>query len=139
MYIVLDNFKKQNIIIGNKTKNSIMYNSNYYNLIYSDELCTLNTIIFYFYCDNYININDHKLFFSLNKNQEIIKKIKNIEFNILNCFSSDKIPIYNIYNSIVNNLIKLENNSKKINNLYLKISGIWENEIYYGLIYKFFT
>jgi hypothetical protein len=155
MYILLDKINKQNIIIGNKTKNNIMYNSNYYNILYSDELCTLNSIIFLLHIKHYKykqENNKYLLYFNENLNQELLDKIKNVEINILNCFQSNKIQKYNLFESLTKNYIKINNeyhpkNNKNLNNInnnilnnniFLKISGIWENDINYGLIYKFF-
>ena len=58
--------------------------------------------------------------------------LKKIEIN-------NKIPQFKIYEQFINGNIKFfsDNNIKNNNYFILKISGIWETQINYGLTYKF--
>ena len=63
-----------------------------------------------------------------------------IEDNIIKKINiRGKIPQYKIYEQLKNGNIKIfSENIDKINNAFLlKIAGIWETDMYYGLTYKF--
>jgi hypothetical protein len=91
--------------------------------------------------------NKYKCSFNINTHYSLIEKIQYVEEKILekyiygNKTLSLKTPHYKIYEQIKNGNIKIfcENIKKNnINNLFiLKISGIWETDISYGLTYKF--
>ena len=71
----------------------------------------------------------NKSIMSPDMEENIIKKI-NIK---------GKIPQHKIHDQLKNGNIKIfSDNIDKINNIFLlKIAGIWETDMYYGLTYKF--
>ena len=86
----------------------------------------------------------YKFTFDTHVHRNIITKLVNIEKDILDrtmIDSSQKTPQYKVREQLVNGCIKLHlnNTSFDTNNvsLALKISGIWETELNYGLTYKF--
>ena len=98
--------------------------------------------------DNYITDNvfiekyysKYKCAFNVETHKELIDKIRRLEESILrNSRILNKIPQFKIYEQIRNGNIKIFSDSfEKTNCLFtLKISGIWENEKFYGVTYKF--
>jgi hypothetical protein len=77
----------------------------------------------------------------MDENENEIKKICNIEKNILDKIGIiGKTPIFKITEQLMSSSIKLftENLNKCTNKQFiLKMSGIWENEMEYGITYKF--
>ena len=70
----------------------------------------------------------------------MIDKIRNIENNILRKINiKNKTPQSKIFEQIRSGNIKIfsDNIEKNNNTFLLKIAGIWENDINYGLTYKF--
>jgi hypothetical protein len=142
-----NHFNKDNIIIGQKTKNNIIDNSFFYTLNYSNSLFTTNNISFCFSLksnniENYYN--KYKSNFYLSKNIDIIHKLIGVEYDILSTFhNKTKLPCYKLKEQLNKNIIKFISNTDSIdltkNNLKLiiKISGIWDDETNYGIIYKF--
>jgi hypothetical protein len=146
MYLSLNlkDFNKDFIIIGNKSKNIIIENSDFYNLHYSTKYFTLNNISFDFIINNIIIENYYNKYkCNFLNNAELIKQIINIEKIIINNFPSTKQPIYKLEEQLLKKNFKILNdNNLPINknismNILLKISGIWVNDINYGIIYKF--
>lgn len=149
MYIILNHndIDKKNILFGYKMKNNIIENSYFYNIIYSNNICSLNNIIMTFQiydCKIENSFNKHKLIFNKHKNKTFLNNINKIEKKILSCFESKKEPIYNLYENVKDgNFTYFDNNYKynvKNNSTFIKIkfTGIWKNSSNYGLIYKIF-
>jgi hypothetical protein len=147
MFIVLtiNEFNLRNIFYQEKVKNTVMDNSNFSRIVYSNELFTLNGIFIKFsFTLNSIEkvFNKYKCSFD-NKNQEnqhIVSKLKMIENHILKRYHfENKIPIYRITEQLNNNYLKIFNEQtySKENEFILKIYGIWETEYEYGVTYKF--
>ena len=76
--------------------------------------------------------------FDVNTHSEIIEKVKQIEIDILKKIPTNKIPQFKINEQLRNGNVKIiADKIDKVNNLLLKISGIWETETEYGITYKF--
>ncbi len=155
LYIVsnINKININNVICYEKIKNNIMNNSDFFKLIYSDELCTFNGIFWKFtlkdiFIEKYFNkikcnISDNKY------NKDILNNINKIEKDILlkfkNNYNKKKI-VFRIKEQLENMCIKLQNSSiKKFSkydsiDFFIKISGIWSsnsnNEC--GLTFKFY-
>lgn len=70
----------------------------------------------------------------------MIETLQTLETNLIKKVNiKGKIPQYKIYEQMKNGHIKIfSENIDKINNTFLlKIAGIWETDMYYGLTYKF--
>ena len=134
------------LIFGDKVKNNIIEKSDFCNIQYSTTTITLNNIILNFtledvLIDNYYN--KYKCIFS-KKNIPILKRLIQIEKEILFKYNCSKKGIYKVEQYLTqNNSIKVFSNKILHVGHYdnakicLKISGIWENNVEYGLIYKF--
>ena len=144
MYIVLelDDLNINNIFYQEKVKNTVMDNSNFLRIIYSNELFILNGIFVRFNINLQTvekSFNKYKCVFDIKSHNDIINKISTIEKKILEHISSNKIPVYRISEQLNNGFLKIFNEAECLekNEFILKVYGIWENEFEYGLTYKF--
>jgi hypothetical protein len=171
MNIILSDsqFNIENLYFMEPVVNTIMDNSMFIKILYSNKFVTLNGL----YLTMAINITNNELYFKKIKytydvttihNNTILNKIYNIESSILDKYISSKpkskkhiiydtlktgiIKIFpnqpNIHNHSTNlpNTITTPNqsiNQKLLDGFILKISGIWENETEYGVTYKLST
>ena len=112
-------------------------------ILYSPHIFTLNGIYISINI-NYTSIekyfNKFKCVFDVILHKVLIHKLGEIEANIISKLNIKGLtPQYKIYEQIKNGSIKFF--SEKIdpsnNTFFLKISGAWETESYYGLTYKF--
>ena len=148
MNIVLthNQFNSNNIYFNEPIQNTVMDNSRFIKLIYSNENIMLNGI---FLLLNIKIINKETYFkkikisydISNSINKEILMNIYKIEHNILLKYKSTKKPRSIVYETLNSGVIKIfPNIDKDINNsnssFILKISGIWEDDKEYGLTYK---
>ena len=139
----IDQYAEKNIYFCEPIKNNIMNEGNFIRILYSTHqlilngvylLITLNDIT----CEKYYN--KYKCNFNVYTHKDIIENIRMIEENILKKIEiKHKIPQYKISEQLKNGNIKLFNDiTNKSNSLFiLKISGIWETLLNYGLTYKF--
>ena len=118
MNLVLDNnnYNINNIYYYDPVKNTVMEESKFIRIIYSDENIILNGI--------YLKLE-------INNNAIDTIAIQKIENDILHKYNSKKIISNKLYDQI-QYCIKKYNNSIII----LKISGIWETDRMIGLTYK---
>lgn len=147
MNIILDinDFNINNIFFQESIKNTVISNSKFIRIYYSNSILSINlifikipiTIISYekFY-------NKYKCVINLNKDTSHIKTLINIEKEILNKININKIKNYDIYKNLYSSNINLFiNNINKYNiisnYIIIKISGIWETENDCGITYKF--
>jgi len=139
----IDQYNEDYVFFCDPIKNNVMNDGNFIRIIYSSPLFILNGI-YLSISINHLSIekyyNKFKCTFDINTYQDLIDKIREIEFGILNKINlKDKIPQPKIYDQFKNGNIKIfSDNIEKINNKFLlKIAGIWETEKDYGLTYKF--
>jgi hypothetical protein len=86
--------------------------------------------------------NKNILYYNIEKNTQTINDIKKIEKIILKKYDSLKSPSYNLSQLIEGGVIRLFTDlteKKKVMNIILKISGLWEDDETYGVTYKFFS
>jgi hypothetical protein len=145
MYVVLDinDFSINHIFYQEKVKNTVMDNSNFFRVNYSNELFVLNGIFIKFHLNlNTIekSFNKFKCLFDIKQHNDIILKFSEIEKMMMEKHSVEhKTPIYRISEQLNNGFLKIFNemDCKETNDFILKIYGIWETECEYGLTYKF--
>jgi ribosomal protein S17E len=143
----LDQYHENNIYFCAPIKNNVMNEGNFIRIIYSTpnfSLNSINLIIPLAGCLFEKYYSKYKCSFDYQHNKHIINKIKIVEENILKHTNiQNKIPQYKIFDQLKNGNVKIfsVNCDKPIENkntsILLKISGIWENEMQYGLTYKF--
>ena len=140
-----ENFNKNYIYFNEPIQNTIINESRFIRILYSTP-----NIIF-----NGINIllklniecvdkqyNKNIIYYNIEKNIDMINNIKNIEQIILEKYSTDKTPTFNLTNQVNTGVLKLFSDScekKKNIDLILKISGLWEDNSSYGITYKFLS
>ena len=149
--IPTDQFNINNVFFQEAIKNTIMTDSNFIRIVYSDALMMLNGICLEFtlpiiYIDK--SFNKFKCNFDKLLNHALIQAICKAEYDILAKCSeknTQKIPVYRISDQLRNGIIKVINLSTSGNNMtnsinkkfIVKISGVWSNDLEYGLTYKF--
>ena len=118
-----DEIAYNNIFFNEAVKNTVINDSNFIKIIYSNKDLILNGI--------YIKINIYK------NNKNIIDDIDNLEKYILTLYNNNKICNYKIKDQLIYLITKLNTSNKNIFRYILKISGIWETQTSIGLTYKF--
>ena len=152
MFLTLtpEQFKINHILFSEKVENKVINNSDFFRIIYSDDICVMSGVNISF---SLINVNIERYFNKVKctildtTNTNIIAILKNIETNILDKFNihnMKKKRVHNIATQLKNNFIKIYTNKfisygpQKHMNLLLKISGIWESADEYGITFRFF-
>jgi hypothetical protein len=140
-----ENFNASYIYFNEPIQNTIINESRFIRILYSTPNIIFNGINILLK----INIdaidkqyNKNIIYYSIDKNTETINNIKNIEHIILEKYSSDKNPAYNLEAQVNTGVLKLfsDSNDKKKNiDVILKISGLWEDNTSYGITYKFLS
>jgi hypothetical protein len=143
----VEKINTNHIIICDPIKNSIMQHSNFYKIVYSNELLSLNGLYVLINL-NKINQNKDKIIFNYSDNKLMVDKIAILEEYILNLINSNKNRIYKITELLTNGYIKYCYNDNSINNiscynlnnvnksLIIKISGLWETKENIGVTFK---
>ena len=104
--INLSQYNRQYILLLPAVKNTMVDAGVFIRMMYSTDKVTFNGLFIYI-------------------RNEATKDICAVEKDILQMYSTTKIPVYSVERQILRT-------PKSI----LKISGIWENETSYGLVYK---
>lgn len=139
----IDQYYDNSIFFCEPIKNNVMNEGSFIRILYSNNCFTLNGIYLLITlnditCEKYYN--KYKCMFNVLFHKDIIDSLKVIEEDILKKIDIKvKLPQYKIYDQIKNGNIKLFNDigNKSISSFILKISGIWETHLNYGLTYKF--
>lgn len=150
--INISEFNINNIYYLDAIKNTVIENSNFIRILYSNNLLSLNGIYILLNFKNIYTItNNNKIRYCFDLNNEdnlfIVNFIKKLEIDLLkNSIINNKRPIYKLKEQLAQGCIKIinilfmdsKNADKKEPNeqFILKISGIWESENEFGLTYK---
>lgn len=146
--VPINEFNINNVFFQDSIKNTIMDNSQFSRLVYSSEIFAGSGICIDFnipISNIDKSFNKYKCIFDNQNNYNLIKTITKIENEILSkCNFTDKIPMFRISEQLKNGYIKVAiiNNVNIVSYLQnlrfiIKISGLWSNEMEYGLTYKF--
>lgn len=139
----IEQFNIDNLYFSQPVKNNIINQGYFYRLQYSNDIITINCLQFILPMSNTTLVkyfNKYKCIFNDNNN-DIVKKLQELEIKILSKINTTKKPKFNLYDQIKNNGIKFFSSSEypeKPNNfnILFKISGIWEDADNYGITYK---
>jgi hypothetical protein len=105
----LNDIDYRNIIIYDPIKNSIIQQSNFYKIIYSNSLISYNGIYGLFKLkDSYVH--QERCNFKIELNNETINKIINLEKYLLNIFDIKKFKIYKLAEILKLGYIKYNSN-----------------------------
>ena len=143
----LDQYNSNNLYFCDTIKNNVMPNGNFIRILYCMSNFTMNGVYLHIPFQN-VEIEKyyqkHKFIFDKEEHSENVKKIIEIEKNILGRIHSameNKTPQFKVKEQVNNGYLKLHLNDMNFDtkniSLVLKISGIWETEFSYGLTYKF--
>lgn len=139
----LDQYDNNSVYFSEPIKNNIMNDGYFLRILYSTPLFILNGIYISINI-NHITIekyyNKFKCSFDTHLYKDLIEQLYIVEDNIIKKINiKGKIPQYKIHDQLKNGHIKIfSENIDKNNNLFLlKIAGIWETDLFYGLTYKF--
>lgn len=142
----IDNYDNNYVFFTDPIQNTVITDSDFVRIIYSNNDIVLNGIYLYISFSHIIMeqyYNKYKCVFCKKINSTTINQLETLEKNILSKYITTKTPEYSIHNQIMNGYIKIFTSSpekyKSDNNiqLVLKISGIWENDNTYGVTFKF--
>ena len=152
MYLTIrsNDFKINNVIISDKSKNNVIENSFFYRMYYSNDLVSMNGIYIKFNLYD-LEIEEYynkiKCNFSRydDRNKFLIRQLTTIEHEILkNYIQLTQNPVYTIREQLMNYYIKLfhKENNRLIGKLssvsvILKISGLWLTNKEHGLTFRF--
>lgn len=154
MNIVINqsDFNINNIYYLDPIKNTVIENSNFIRILYSNNLLSLNGIYILLDFKNiYTVTNNNKLRYcfdyNIDHNIHLVNFIKSLEIDLLNnSIINNKRTIYKLKEQLNQGCIKIinilytesKNQDKKDTGeqFILKISGIWESENEIGLTYK---
>lgn len=146
MNIVLDTKQVdiQNVHFMEKKKN-IIIDGFFTKIIYFDPFMTLNAIYIDFPIQYHDKIVNNYIFFNPPNNHLLIRKIAQLEEEIMHSFREEynisKPIVMALYNQLCSGKIKVfkeyNKNPSAQSRFVLKISGIWENHQEIGIAYKF--
>ena len=140
-----ENITKEYIYFNEPIQNNIINESRYIRILYSTPNIVFNGVhvLINLTIDNIERqYNKNILYYNIEKNTQTINDIKKIEKIILKKYNSIKTPSYNLSELLDGGVIRLFTDSiekKKVMNIVLKISGLWEDDETYGITYKFFS
>lgn len=151
LVIKVDDLLNRNIFFMDVVKNTVMENSNFVRVNFSNEDIITNGIFLMFEL-NSTSIeryySKYKCTFSLSENATILNKLFDIEKQILLSYSSSSIKndmnsrriFFKLREQLKSGMLKIVNN-KTITDanikVLLKISGLWDTGESIGLTYKF--
>jgi hypothetical protein len=119
-----------------------MNDAKFIRVLYSPSHFTLNGIYLLISLNDILiekYFNKYKCCFHVGQHKDMIEQVKHIEDSILRKVGiRNKAPLYKIYEQLSNGNIKILENVVSNQNLFvLKISGVWETEMHYGVTFKF--
>lgn len=140
----IEDINCNNFFVNDEIKNTIIDQGTFHKLNYSNEVFTLTNSMIELKIteyDIYKNYHRYKIVFSPEKYKSIVEKISSIEKNIINILKikldRKKRPVLNIGPILSSGYFKISHIPGIMERIALKISGIWETDIEYGLTYKF--
>jgi hypothetical protein len=120
-----------------------MNEGSFIRILYSPNSFTLNGIYLLLQLNDTVvekHFNKYKCGFSVETHYPLINKIREIEENLLQKLNiENKIPQNKITEQLLMGNIKIfsEHPPKSTGEFILKISGVWETKLHYGLTFKF--
>lgn len=138
-----DQYNEDFVYFCDPIKNTIMNDGNFIRIIYSSPLFILNGIYLELNLTHYSiekYFNKYKCSFDTLQHKDIIEKIRIVEEMLLRKINiKGKIPQHKIFEQLKVGNIKVfaDNIEKPYNTYILKIAGVWETDLYYGVTYKF--
>ena len=141
MSIKLEDYDNNNVFFSEPVENTVIENSKYIKLIFSDSEIVMNGITIFF--DINVLSTDkqfsRKIFnFNYSDNSNWIETIKVIDKMILDKYNTKKKKVFKIAELLYYGKLRIFSENDKISNKFLLvISGLWEDQNSYGLTFKF--
>tara|TARA_Y100000389_G_scaffold189168_1_gene212609 strand:+ start:1995 stop:2468 length:474 start_codon:yes stop_codon:yes gene_type:complete len=137
-----DKIKTHNIIFKLPIKNQNEKYINFYKILFSNKNITFKYIILRLNPRTFhVQQECHRYKILINRNDEFIKNIENVEKIILSSINNtlNKNIVYNLLDDITGKpYLYTFLNYPDLEHFYIKISGIWESDSSVGLVYKFY-
>tara|TARA_B100001059_G_scaffold120673_1_gene120804 strand:+ start:2309 stop:2770 length:462 start_codon:yes stop_codon:yes gene_type:complete len=143
LFTTINRIELNNIFFQTPIKNTVIDNSLFIRIIYSTQNLVLNGIFMIIplnICFVEKIYNKYKCSYNIGDNHNIISEIIKLEQSILQKLNiRNKIMRFKISDQLKQGNIKLFSSEplKKDTDIVLKVSGVWENDMEYGLTYKF--
>lgn len=142
--LTIEQFNKSHLYYGEPIQNIVMDNSKFIKLTYSTQSAMFSGVYLSLplkYTKNEQYYKKVRFTYDLTTNHNWLTKIYDIETDILNKYTSLKRQRRILYETLITGSIKIFSNDEKLiannsNTFILKISGIWETDIEYGVTYK---
>ena len=139
----IDNFNIKNVYFSNSLENTVMDNGIFSKIMYSTNDITINGI--YLVCNfshTYIEklgINKYKITWNKEKNENLMKKINEIEIALLKKYGkeSSSLQLATLLDHCNFRIFTENDKLYSQSDFLLRISGIWENQTSSGITYKF--
>jgi len=146
MNVILDisQFDKDCLHFQKPVRNTVMDNSNFIRVVYSNELFSLNSLFVKFTLRNARTeryFAKFKCSFGRSDNEKVVQQLINLEGEILRRAEiAGKQYAYKIREQLQSGTIKLfanESDGQIGNHFLLKVSGVWETDDEMGVTFKF--
>ncbi len=138
----INKIRPYHLIFKLPIKNQNSKYNHYYKLLYSDSNIHLKYILVKIcFQQSYVENNDMFYKMKVSKKDPFFNKIKTLEYTILNSLnkSVNKKIVYGCYLDIISRDMLFQSQySTNYQDMYLKISGVWEDNEHIGLVYKFY-
>lgn len=136
----IDNINTHHLIFKLPIKNQNSKYRYYYKLLYSDSNIHLKYILILVrFHQSYVEHRDNFYKMKVSKKDPFFQKTKMLEHTILNSLNQSvgKKIVYGCYNDLMTKdiLYQSPHNGQE---MFLKISGVWEDDEHIGLVYKFY-
>lgn len=137
-----DKIEVHNLIFKLPIKNQNENYINFYKILFSNKYITLKYILIKLNFTSFsIKHDTYRYKVLINKGDNFIKNIEEIELKILNSINNtiNKNIVCNLTNDINSKpYLYSFSHHPNLEKFYIKISGIWESDTSIGLVYKFY-
>lgn len=143
--IQLSDFNSRYLYLQNRVPNTIIDNSWYRKLLYSNKDYNINGLYLYVPLTVYhidYSFNKIRYRYNISVNADLLKKLYLIEETIINSVYKDKkyIPVLKLRDQLLTGSINLYtpfNTSRWGHGMIVKIAGLWETGNFCGITFKF--
>lgn len=138
----IDTINTHHLIFKLPIKNQNSKYTYYYKLLYSDSNIHVKYILILVrFQQSYVDHRDHFYKIKVSKQDPFFQKIRTLEHIILTSLNQSvgKKIVYSCYNDfITKDILFHSHHNGPSQEMFLKISGIWEDEEQIGLVYKIY-
>ncbi|ADX06319.1 hypothetical protein 162324576 [Organic Lake phycodnavirus 2] len=139
LFIPYNIFEINKIVFQKPVENKIKYYNHFYRILYNEAYYTIQNVIISI-PESHIITNYHNKTYKISFNNDLLYSLFYIEYELLkkiNLITNKKIERL-LYNDCMYKHYVLHLN-KPSNQLFIRISGIWESNDKIGITYKFIS